>query len=229
MTTAWRLVQKTADISLGGLASGNAAESHVPVADFDQEDLRSAVLISGEVVHRRNVLPLSFTEKNVSVATANPLIQETEREVAALTGRAVDFHVAFPKEIGCDRSHCVRTGPKRDLQRDRSGTLVEAHVRSAHSGRRGRNRAAHTLPIGSGGGRLSRIGRSRRPRGDRHPEQRYRLRPRHLGLLAGADERSPRPPAHQGIARNRRDSCNHDHGVRRPADRDEPFRGRSGL
>jgi CheY-like chemotaxis protein len=99
MTKAWGLVRKTADISLAELTSGIAAESHIPVADLDQADLRAAVLIPGDVAHRRNVLPLSCTEKNVSVATANPLSQQTKREIAALTGRAVDFSVAAPNEI----------------------------------------------------------------------------------------------------------------------------------
>ena len=99
MTKAWRIVQRAADISLADLASGIAAEVHIPVADLKQVDPQSAALIPGEVAHRRNVLPLSCTQKNVSVATANPLSKETEREIAALTGRAVDFRVASPSEI----------------------------------------------------------------------------------------------------------------------------------
>jgi|TARA_B110000116_G_scaffold263925_1_gene271074 hypothetical protein len=80
MTKAWRLVQKTADISLAQLTSGTAPESHIPVADLDQTDLQSAVLIPAEVAQRRNLLPLFCTEKNVSLATANPLSQETKKQ-----------------------------------------------------------------------------------------------------------------------------------------------------
>ncbi|MDE0898131.1 MAG: hypothetical protein OSA81_03870 [Longimicrobiales bacterium] len=80
MTKAWRLVQKTADISLAQLTSDIAAESHISVVDLDQTDLQSAVLIPAEVAHRRNVLPISCTEKNVSLATANPLGQETKKQ-----------------------------------------------------------------------------------------------------------------------------------------------------
>jgi hypothetical protein len=80
MTKAWRLVQKTPDISLAQLTSGIAAESHISVADRDQTDLQSAVLIPAEVAHGRNVLPLSCTGKNVSLATANPLSQETKKQ-----------------------------------------------------------------------------------------------------------------------------------------------------
>jgi len=99
MTRAWGLVRKTADVSLGELTTGIAEQAHVPVADLANADTRAAGLVPAEVAHRRNVLPLDCTGKEITIATANPLSQDAKREIASLTGRVVAFQIAAPNEI----------------------------------------------------------------------------------------------------------------------------------
>jgi CheY-like chemotaxis protein len=99
MTNAWGLVRQTAELSLADLTAGIAEQSHVPVADLDAADSRAAGLLPAEVAHRRNVLPLNCTEKEITIATANPLSQDTKREVASMTGRVVLLEIAAPDEL----------------------------------------------------------------------------------------------------------------------------------
>jgi CheY-like chemotaxis protein len=99
MTKAWGLVRETAELSLADLTAGIAEQSRVPVADLDGADSRAAGLLPAEVAHRRNVLPLNCTEKEITIATANPLSQDTRREVASMTGRVVLVQIAAPNDL----------------------------------------------------------------------------------------------------------------------------------
>ena len=132
MVKAWGLVQRAAEISLKELKEGIAQQAGVPVARLDEADPRAEVLLPAEVAHRRTLLPMECTEREVAVATANPFSQEARREVAALTGRAVRFRVAAPSELdGAVRAAygATRTGERLfrgsfDMPGDRSGPHV---------------------------------------------------------------------------------------------------------
>lgn len=99
MTKAWSLVRGAADITVAELAEGIARQAAVPVASLDDADPRAQGLIPAEVAHRRNVLPMDCTDREVMVATANPFSQDAKREITALTGRTVLFQVAAPSEL----------------------------------------------------------------------------------------------------------------------------------
>ena len=68
----------------------------VAVADLDSADSWASALLPEAVAYRRNLLPLSCDEREITVATANPFSQEARRAVAELTGRTVSFQVAPP-------------------------------------------------------------------------------------------------------------------------------------
>jgi CheY-like chemotaxis protein len=99
MTRAWGLVRRTADLSLDELKERVAGQANVEVADLERADRSAAVLVPADIAHRRNVLPLSCTDRDVFVATANPFNQEAKREIASLTGRSVTFELAAPDEL----------------------------------------------------------------------------------------------------------------------------------
>lgn len=99
MAKAWSLVGGAADITLDELTEAIARQAAVPVAELDEADARAQVLIPAEVAHRRNVLPLDCTDREMIVATANPFSQDAKREIEALTGRTARFHVAAPSEL----------------------------------------------------------------------------------------------------------------------------------
>ena len=99
MTRAWGLVRKTANLSLEELTQRVAAQAKLEVADLASADSRAAVLIPSEVAHRRNVLPLRCNDRQIFVATANPLAQGAKREIAGISGRMVTFEVASPAQL----------------------------------------------------------------------------------------------------------------------------------
>lgn len=99
LTKAWDLVRTTAGLSLRELATRIAAQAHLRVADLEAADERASVLLPPGIAGRRNVLPLRCTDRDVWIATANPLSQQAKREIAALTGRTVVFELAPPGDI----------------------------------------------------------------------------------------------------------------------------------
>ena len=100
MTKAWGLVQRTADVTREEMTAAVARQAGLPVADLEGRDARAEILLPAEVAHRRTVLPLDCNDREVMVATSNPLSQEARREIEWLTGRAVRFQVAHPEELG---------------------------------------------------------------------------------------------------------------------------------
>lgn len=96
---AWDLVRETASLTSEEVAGQIAKQAGTEVADLEGADGRAAVLIPAEVAHRRNVLPLSCSDREVRVATANPFSQEARREIAGLTGRKVAFAIAAPGDL----------------------------------------------------------------------------------------------------------------------------------
>lgn len=120
MAKAWSLVRDAADITLDELKEGVARQAAVPVAKLDEADPRATVLVPAEVAHRRNVLPLDCTDREVVVATANPFSQDAKREITALTGRSVRFHVAAPSELeeAVQRAYGVPSGDEEVFRGD---------------------------------------------------------------------------------------------------------------
>lgn len=100
MTKAWGLVQRTAEVTREEMTAAVARQAGIPVADLPARDARAEILLPAEVAHRRTVLPLDCNDREVMVATANPLSQEARREIEWLTGRTVRFQVAHPEELG---------------------------------------------------------------------------------------------------------------------------------
>jgi len=99
LSQAWALVCKSADVTTEGLAEGIARDTHHQVAKLAEADYRAARLLPASVAHRSNLLPVGCTDREITVATANPLGQTARREVAELTGRTVHFVIAAPTDI----------------------------------------------------------------------------------------------------------------------------------
>jgi len=99
LTKAWGLVRKAADITLAELTKNIAEQSHLAVADLSSIDAHASTLIPGELARRRIVVPVSVTDREIVIATSNPLSQDTKREVAHMTSRDVIFTVAPPNEL----------------------------------------------------------------------------------------------------------------------------------
>ncbi len=98
LAKAWGLVRRSADLSREELAARIASEAGLDLAVLDDVH-PAAPLLPGRVARWRTIMPVSCTDREIVVATANPLSQAARREVAELTGRTVRFQVAPPFDI----------------------------------------------------------------------------------------------------------------------------------
>jgi len=99
MTDAWKLVAHASHKSLDELAEEIAKQHHLQVANPAAADPHAAMVVPATVAWRRHVLPLRSTDKDLFVATANPLSVDAKRELARISGRIVHFEVAPPARI----------------------------------------------------------------------------------------------------------------------------------
>jgi CheY-like chemotaxis protein len=120
MSEAWDLVAQASGRSLSDLAGDIAAQHHIHVAVLTPVDSTACKVVPASVAWRRHVLPLRCTEKELVVATANPLSIDAKRELARTSGRIVHFEVAPPREITAALT--LRYGPPRpeDLEARKS-------------------------------------------------------------------------------------------------------------
>jgi len=99
MSEAWDLVSQASGMSLTALARDIAVQHHLEVATVRSTDAHAVTLVPAAVAWRRNILPLRCSERDLVVATANPLSIDTKRELARTSGRVVHFEIAPPREI----------------------------------------------------------------------------------------------------------------------------------
>lgn len=98
-TGAWDLVAMTTGTSPEDLALSVATHYRLDVADFDFVDPNAHRLVPGRLARKWNVLPIRYTDRVLTVATADPVSMDAERQLAHVAGRAVHFEVAPPDDI----------------------------------------------------------------------------------------------------------------------------------
>lgn len=76
-----------------------ATRFRVAAADLRAADGRVSALIPPAVARKHTILPLSATDRSIGVATADPRDLAVEQELEWVTGRAIQFRVAPPREI----------------------------------------------------------------------------------------------------------------------------------
>lgn len=96
---AWDLVAATANITRHELAKRIAAEAKLEVADLLTADPHAVKLVPAEVARRRTVVPLRCSDRELVVATSNPLSQDAKREIEAIASRVVQFEIGAPIDI----------------------------------------------------------------------------------------------------------------------------------
>ena len=99
LTRAWQLVTKAACLSRRELVEQIAEQSGLPVADLSGADRHATNLVPSELARRLNVMPLRCTDRDLVIATADPLSQKAKREVAGMASRTVHFEIAAPVDI----------------------------------------------------------------------------------------------------------------------------------
>jgi CheY-like chemotaxis protein len=99
LVSAWNAIADATDLSQDELVDRVAAHFHLDKAELDQADGRALKLIPAEVARRYGVFPLSATDGEVAVATADPLNRRAQDDLEALSGRSVRFLVGRPDLI----------------------------------------------------------------------------------------------------------------------------------
>ncbi len=96
---AWEAVAKAAAISEAELSGVVAEFFRMTVADFSHTDPGAFLLVPEDLARRHRVFPVSASDRQLVVATADPTDMEAERTLAFTSGRKVVFQVASPKAI----------------------------------------------------------------------------------------------------------------------------------
>jgi type II secretory ATPase GspE/PulE/Tfp pilus assembly ATPase PilB-like protein/8-oxo-dGTP pyrophosphatase MutT (NUDIX family) len=111
--------------------SSLARRFRLPIADLSRASAQAVSIIPEKWARRFHVLPLSATEQEILIATADPLDVDCERTLAFATGRHVRLAVADAEEIGKRIDEVYRTEspagePEQVLEVQHLGRDVEA-------------------------------------------------------------------------------------------------------
>lgn len=117
LAKAWDLVAKASEISTEVLAERIAEQTGVPVADLAKRDPHAVMLVPAELARRRHVMPLRVTDRELVIATANPLSQDARREVGGIASRTVRFEIAAPGAIADALAQGYRRAQDNDSPR----------------------------------------------------------------------------------------------------------------
>ncbi len=115
LAQAWELVARAADLSVEELVDRIAAEAGLSVADLSNVDPYAASLIPAELAWRRRAVPLRCTDRELVVATSDPLSYETGREISMLASREVTFEVATPFDVAASLEDLYGERPESDF------------------------------------------------------------------------------------------------------------------
>ena len=92
-----------------------AARFGFPIADLDRVERRATALVPEAVARRHRVLPIAADGRRIIIATADPRDLTVERDLAFLTGRAVEFRLAAPEALLARLDEQYR--PERSIER----------------------------------------------------------------------------------------------------------------
>jgi CheY-like chemotaxis protein len=95
---AWGRIAGVAG-SADQLAELVARHFRLPRADLARADPHARMLVPGAVARRLEVMPLGCTDRQLRVATADPVSMDAERELAHVSGRSVQNEIAPPQRI----------------------------------------------------------------------------------------------------------------------------------
>lgn len=96
---AWRRVAGAAGVPEEELADHVARHYRLHRADLSSRDAHAHRLLPRSLARRLHVVPLRYTDRTLTVATADPVSMDAEREIAHVSSRTVHFEVAPPGAI----------------------------------------------------------------------------------------------------------------------------------
>ena len=102
--TAWPWVADFLGITQDELAKGVADTLRIGRADLSSRDPSALAFLPKAQAIRLGVLPVGATDRELVVATSDPLDFDAEREVAFLSSRRTVFEVVPPEELTADQA-----------------------------------------------------------------------------------------------------------------------------
>lgn len=96
---AWQTVANSLGISQADVAREVAGALQLPVADLASADPAALTFLPEGPASTYGVLPLRATDRELIVATSNPLDFDAEREIAFLSSRRTVFEIAPPDAL----------------------------------------------------------------------------------------------------------------------------------
>lgn len=109
---AWPWIADFLKVGLDDVTFGVARAFHLELADLSASDPVALSLLPEPDALRYGVLPIRCTDRDIVVATAEPLDFEAEREIGFLSGRNPVFVVASPDDISAAIQAAYRESPK---------------------------------------------------------------------------------------------------------------------
>jgi len=97
--TAWELVSLAAGLDSEAVTELVARHFRLERAQFSSVELPATRLLPAHVARHHGVVPLSCTDREVTIATSNPVAFDAERVVGSLTARSVRVAIASPDDI----------------------------------------------------------------------------------------------------------------------------------
>jgi type II secretory ATPase GspE/PulE/Tfp pilus assembly ATPase PilB-like protein/ActR/RegA family two-component response regulator len=96
---AWSTVRRVCQLTDETLSFAVATKYRVNVADLAAADGRSTRLVPESLARKYMVLPVGENDREIMVATANPVNADAERDLAFASGRRPVFEIAAPAAI----------------------------------------------------------------------------------------------------------------------------------
>lgn len=127
---AWDATARRVGVDAEALAAHVATHYGLPLAELSRAEARAFRLFPAELARGLGVLPLSFTDRAISVAAADPVSMALEREITEVTGRSVLFEIAPPGALveALARAYAQPPGPTEDTaprrQEDRTARIL---------------------------------------------------------------------------------------------------------
>jgi len=96
---AWDSVCESLTCTSSQLATAVASSFRIDVADLSDVDQGALALVPHKLAQSLRVLPLRSGDREIIVATSEPLDYEAERQIGFVTSRRAVFQVADPSEL----------------------------------------------------------------------------------------------------------------------------------
>ena len=125
--SAWPLVADFIGKTQQELARGVGEALNYPVADLAAADAAALAFLPKDQAERLKVFPLRVSDRELVVATSDPLDFEAEREIGFLSSRRPMFEISPPEDIEAARSKAyseAKTSARETIGGDQ---LDEAH------------------------------------------------------------------------------------------------------